>query len=246
MASKRCPTYGFGSSVITTNWGVQSFSGIQKTRKGLNIGLEKGRVESHDRLELLFLEELTMLAPVLSSTPPHADSLVTIGKILKPFGIRGEVKVESLSDVPGRFDGLQTVFLTLPSEAIRPEETTVTQVREVNPGYLMKFSAFSTPEEAAPYRGAWIQIPTNPDLPRNPDIFYQFELIGLRVEDPDGRQMGAVEEILEYPQHHLLVVRNEEKEFLIPVNRKTIEKIDLDKHYLRLASKEWWDIHHAL
>ncbi len=187
-----------------------------------------------------------MLASVLGSTPPHVDSLVTIGKILKPFGVRGEVKVESLSDVPGRFQGLQTVFLTLPNKAVTPEETTVTHVREVNPGYLMKFSAFSTPEEATPYRGAWIQIPTNSDLPRDPDIFYQFELIGLRVEDPDGQQMGTVEEILEYPQQHLLVVRNQEKEFLIPVNRKAIEKIDLDMQCLRLASKEWWGIHHAL
>lgn len=187
-----------------------------------------------------------MLAPVVSSTPQHADSLVTIGKILKPFGVRGEVKVESLSDVPGRFEGLQTVFLTLPNEAGTREETTVTQVREVNPGYLMSFSAFSTPEEAAAYRGAWIQIPTNPCLPRNPDMFYQFELIGLRVEDPDGQHMGTVEEVLEYPQHHLLVVRNQEKEFLIPVNRKAIDTIDVSKQYVRLTSKEWWDIHHAL
>ncbi len=187
-----------------------------------------------------------MLASVLGSTPPHVDSLVTIGKILKPFGVRGEVKVESLSDVPGRYQGLQTVFLTLPNKAVTPEETTVTHVREVNPGYLMKFSAFSTPEEAAPYRGAWIQIPTSPDLPRDPDIFYQFELIGLRVEDPEGMQMGNIEEIMEYPQHHVLVVRNQEEEFLIPMNRRTIEKVDLGNQCVHLTSKEWWDIRHAL
>jgi 16S rRNA processing protein RimM len=84
------------------------------------------------------------------------------------------------------------------------------------------------------------------ELPRAPDTFYQFELIGLRVEDPDGQQMGTVEEILEYPQHHVLVVRNQETEFLIPANRRTIEKVDLDKQCLSLASKEWWDINHAL
>jgi len=187
-----------------------------------------------------------MLAPVLSSTPPPTDSLVTIGRILKPFGVRGEVKVESLSDVPGRFEGLQTIYLTLPHEAATPRETTVTQVRDVTAGYLMKCSAFSTPEEAAHFRGAWIQIPTSSGLPRDPDTFYQFELIGLRVEDPDGQQMGKVEEILEYPQHHLLVVRNQEAEFLIPANRRTIEKVDLDNQCLHIASKEWWDMSHAL
>ena len=154
--------------------------------------------------------------------------------------------MESLSDVPGRFAGLQSVYLTLPYEDATPREATVTQVRNVTTGYLMKCSAFSTPEEAAHFRGAWIQIPSSTDLPRDPDTYYQFELIGLRVEDPDGQEMGKVEEIFEYPQHHVLVIRNHEAEFLIPANRKTIVKIDLDNQCLHIASKEWWDISHAL
>jgi len=187
-----------------------------------------------------------MSVAVLSPSDPQTDSLVTIGRILKPFGVRGEVKVESLSDVPGRFEGLQTVYLTPPHQSATPREATVTQVRKVTAGYLMRFSTVSKPEEAAHFRGTWIQIPTSYDLPRDPDIFYQFELIGLRVEDPDGQQMGTVEEIFEYPQHHVLVVRNQEAEFLIPANRRTIERVDLDNHCLHLASKEWWDIRHAL
>ena len=171
---------------------------------------------------------------------------MTIGRITKPFGVRGEVKVESMSDVPGRFEGLQTVYLTLPHKGAPPQETTVTHVREIPDGYLMKCSAFSTPEEAAHYRGAWIQIPMGAKLPRKADTYYQFELIGLHVEDPDGQKMGTIEEILEYPQHHVLVVRNHEAEYLIPANRQTIEKVDLDNHSLHLTSKEWWDIQHAL
>ncbi len=187
-----------------------------------------------------------MLTPVLNRPQPQTESLVTIGRILKPFGVRGEVKVESMSDVPGRFEGLGTVYLTLPHKTATPKEATVTHVRDVTPGYLMTCSAFSTPEEAALFRGAWIQIPSNPDLPRAPDIFYQFELIGLRVEDPDGMQMGNIEEIMEYPQHHVLVVRNQKEEFLIPLNRKAITKVDLDNQCVYVASKEWWDIRHAL
>ena len=65
------------------------------------------------------------------------------------------------------------------------------------------FSVFNTEEEAARYRGAWIQIPLSPELPRVADTYYQFELIGLNVEDPDGQPMGTIEEIVEYPQHHV-------------------------------------------
>ena len=183
-----------------------------------------------------------MLAPVASE--PTKNSFVTIGRILKPFGVHGEVKVESMSDVPGRFTGLHSVTLTL--EHGSPLKTRVTTGRQVNHGYIVGFSAFSTPEEAALYRGAWIQIPEPTDLPREPGTFYQFELIGLRVEDPDGQPMGNVEEILEYPQHHVMVIRNEQKEVLIPVSRQTIALINLPHKFLRLTSKEWWDVTHAL
>ncbi len=36
---------------------------------------------------------------------------VTVGLIERPFGVRGEVKVRPLSDVPGRFEGLRGVSL---------------------------------------------------------------------------------------------------------------------------------------
>ncbi len=176
----------------------------------------------------------------------QTHDLVTIGRILKPFGVRGEVKVESLSDVPGRFEGLETVYLAPSQGNSIPQETAVTQVRAVNTGYLVRFSAFSTPEEAAPFRGAWIQIPRNPDLPRTPDTFYQFELIGLRVEDPNGAHMGWVEEVLEYPQLHVLVVRNGTQEFLIPAHRRAITNVDVINQRLHVTSKEWWDISHAV
>ena len=187
-----------------------------------------------------------MMTAAIHSTHPQTDDLVTIGRILKPFGVKGEVKVESLSDVPGRFEGLQTVYLTPSQGDSIPKKTSMTHIRTVPDGYLIRFSAFSTPEEAAAFRGAWIQIPPSSNLPRTPDTFYQFELIGLRVEDPEGRHMGKVEEVLAYPQHHVLVVREMEQEFLIPANRRTIKKVDLTNQCLQVASKEWWDISYAV
>ena len=187
-----------------------------------------------------------MITRVVSPTTPTADSLVTIGRILKPFGVRGEVKVESLSDVPGRFEELEKMYLTLPHSGATPKESTVTQVRKVPSGYLMKCSLFSTPEEAAHFNGAWIQIPESRELPRGPDTFYHFEVIGLCVVDPDGQRLGTVVEILEYPQHPVLVVRNQETEYLIPANRRTIEKVDLENQSLHVASRETWDISHAV
>ena len=170
--------------------------------------------------------------------------MVIIGRILKPFGVRGEVRVESLTDVPGRFEGLESVTLTL-SDGTNVE-TKVTSVRQINQGVILGLSAFSTPETAAPYRGAWLKVPVTHNLPRENDTFYQFELIGLRVEDSNGQAIGSVEEVLEFPQHHVLVIRNGEREVLIPASRRTIDMVDLKQKVVRLTSREWWDVTYAL
>lgn len=170
--------------------------------------------------------------------------MVIIGRIVKPFGIHGEVRVESLTDVPGRFEGLQTVMLAPPDG--EKMETQVISVRQSKQGVILGFSAFSTPEAAAPYRGAYIHIPESQNLPREKDVYYQFELIGMQVEDSDGDVLGIIEEVLEYPQHHVLVIRNQEREILIPANRRTIKMVDLTQKVLRLTSREWWDVLNAL
>ncbi|GJL58942.1 MAG: hypothetical protein NPIRA03_17990 [Nitrospirales bacterium] len=180
----------------------------------------------------------------MDAPEPSPSSMVTIGRILKPFGVQGEVRIESLSDVPGRFEGLETVTLALPDG--KTLETLVTSVRQINQGVILGLSAFSTPETAALYRGAWIKIPENPDLPRDSDTYYQFELIGLRVEDAEGQPVGTLEEVLEYPQHHVFVIRSKDREILVPASRRTIALVDLPHKVLRLTSREWWDVSYAL
>lgn len=170
--------------------------------------------------------------------------MVTIGKILKPFGVRGQVRVESLSDVPDRFEGLDSVTLicTNGDHVV----TNVQSVRQVGEGYILGFSAFSTPETASGFRGALIQIPEQPDLPREPDTFYQFELMGLHVEDQQGQPVGTVEDILDFPHQQVFVIKHDGREWLLPARKEMIDSIDIAKKRLRLASNELWDQSHAL
>ena len=99
--------------------------------------------------------------------------LVAIGKIEKPFGVKGEVRVRSLSDVPGRFEGLTQVTLVAPSG--RALVAGVTRVRADGNSYVLGFDAFTTPEEAAVFRGWLIKIPRDlsPPLPAGQPILRQ-------------------------------------------------------------------------
>lgn len=154
-----------------------------------------------------------------------ADELVTIGVIEKPFGVRGEMRVRSLSDVPGRFEGLTRVTLEAPSGAVR--EATVRSVRAMRGSYVLGMDVCSTPEDAAMFRGWTVKIPQGsaPPLPRGQ--YYEYELIGLSVRDEAGRPLGTLAQVLETPGNHVFVVRGEQGEVLIPATRDMVACVDV-------------------
>lgn len=151
--------------------------------------------------------------------------LVAIGVIEKPFGVRGEMRVRSLSDVPGRFEGLTRVTLEAPSGAMK--EATIRSVRGMRGSYLVAMDLCATPEEAAMFRGWTVKIPQGSAPPLPQGQYYQYELIGLSVQDEAGRRMGTLVEILETPGNHVLVVRGDQGEILIPATKDVVAGVDM-------------------
>ena len=169
---------------------------------------------------------------------------VTVGKIVKPFGVRGQVRVLSLTDVPGRLENLKDVMLETSSGLSLSTE--VVDVQCDGRGYLMRFDIFSSPEDVGAYRGAWLKIPQC-DVPPAPDgHFYQFQLIGLTVYEESGEKLGVLEEVLETPAQHLLVIRGQDKEWLLPAFKKWIAQINIPSKKMTVVSKEKWSGDHAV
>lgn len=151
--------------------------------------------------------------------------LIAIGLIEKPFGVKGEVRVRSLSDVPGRLEGLTDV--TLVAASGRALLTAVTHVRKQGGSYVLGFDAFSSPEEAAAFRGALVKIPRGEAPPLPAGQYYEFELVGMTVVEETGRLLGTLEEVLEAGSSHVFVVRRAGRETLIPALRQVVASVDL-------------------
>ena len=153
-----------------------------------------------------------------------ADDLVAVGRIVKPFGVRGEVRVESLSDVPGRIEGLTQV--TLVSRDGRQLPTRVTGVRRIRDAYLIGCQAFGSPEEAATWRGGHIMIPREESPPLPDGHYFESTLIGMTVRLESGEIVGTVEEIWDMPANHVIVVRQAGRETLIPALKSVVRSVD--------------------
>ena len=162
--------------------------------------------------------------------------LVAIGVIEKPFGVRGELRVRSLSDVPGRFEGLTRVTLEAPSGAVK--ETAIRSVRAMHGSYVLGMDVCSTPEDAAMFRGWTVKIPQGSAPPLPQGQYYEYELIGLSVQDEAGRSMGTLEEILKTPGHPVFVVRGEQGEVLIPAAKEVVAAVDVPG---KMMTVRWTD-----
>lgn len=150
---------------------------------------------------------------------------VTVGLIERPFGVRGEVKVRPLSDVPGRFEGLRSVSLLAKNG--QTLDASVTHVRRVGTGFVLGLTGLTTPEAASLWRGGFIRT-VRGDVPELPDgQYYECDLIGLTVSTEEGQSIGVLEEILNVPGNPLFVVRQGAKEILIPAAKELVNAVDV-------------------
>lgn len=145
----------------------------------------------------------------------------TIGKVVAPFGIRGEMKTEILTDFPDRFQSVEEVALVLPNG--RCEIRLVESVRLHKGRALLKLRGIDTIEAAECWRGADVRIPRDHAVPLPENAYYVSDLLGMRVVTVSGREVGCVDEVVSAPAHDLLRVG----ENLIPMVRQIVLKVDM-------------------
>lgn len=156
--------------------------------------------------------------------------LVTVGQIERPFGVRGEVKVRSLTDVPGRFEALTRVNLVARNGMTI--ETSVTHVRPARKGFIVALADVTTPEAAAHWRGGFIQAPRGIVPPLPAGAYYACDLVGLAVRTDRGQSLGVLEQVWELPGHHVFVVRHGVEEVLIPAAKEWVPAVDLERRVM--------------
>jgi 16S rRNA processing protein RimM len=157
--------------------------------------------------------------------PALGDDLVMIGKIVKPHGIRGEVKVYSFSEQPENFKHYKKVVLQEKAGS-GPEIYTVAKSREQGKLAILKLEGVATREAAEALKGStvWIEKAYFPKL--GPDEYYWHQLKGLVVLTESGRDLGKVSKLFSTPAHDIMVVTGGGREYLIPATKEIINKID--------------------
>lgn len=152
--------------------------------------------------------------------------MVTIGRIVRPQGRKGEVVVEPMSDRPDRFPSLRRAFVAGQDGSARP-----VQVREAWPHkgrFVLKLDGVDSIDDAERYRGLELRIPEEDLSALPPGSYYHHQLRGLRAEDAGGRELGRVADVLETGgEAAVLVVRGAGGETLVPLAGAFVRAVDL-------------------
>lgn len=153
---------------------------------------------------------------------------LVIGRVVRPHGVRGELRVAIHTQLPERFTWLDAVYLSRNADDAHPERLTVHSVR-FHKGYaLIRLGDYTSRGDAEVLRGYWLLVPEDESIPLEEDEAFHYELEGLAVYTDDDEHLGTLSEILETGANEVFVVRGERGEILLPNIEEVVIEVDLE------------------
>lgn len=158
-----------------------------------------------------------------------------LGKITKVHGYDGKVMAYLDVDDPTAYENLEMVFINLHQQAV-PFFIESSSLK--NSKLLLRFQDIDDAEKAAGLVNKELFLPLSmlPKLSGNK--FYFHEVIGFMLIDQEFGPLGAIQEILEYPNQAVMQVFYQGKEVLIPISETVIKKLDRQNKKILIHAPE--------
>ncbi len=163
--------------------------------------------------------------------------LLECAKIVTTHGIRGEVKIQIITDNLDRFKKGSHLYVGIsPYTKEVKESIIVDNFRPFKDMGLLSFNGITNINDVLSYVGKSIFVDTDEV---DPDGIYFDDLIGCDVYDKD-EYVGPVVDIMEVPQGAILVINNikKEKESLVPYIDEFVVDVDIDEKKIIIESIE--------
>ncbi|GBD11483.1 Ribosome maturation factor RimM [bacterium HR23] len=155
---------------------------------------------------------------VAQAPSAHPQRLV-IGRVLRPWGLRGGLRIEVLTERTERFFPGAEVY-------IQDRLYHCRRVRWEKEGLILWLEGVDTLTTAQALRGHLLEIPFTPPPPGR---FYHFQVLGLEVWTDTGQFLGHIREVLETGSNDVYVVHGPQGEVLLPAIDAVVQSIDLDR-----------------
>ena len=155
------------------------------------------------------------------------QGFIRIGKVVRPQGLRGEIRVEPCTARRENILAYTRVFLAASDDADKREHTVV-QARLDKTAAVLRLAACASRDEAELLRGhsLWLLSQDLPQLAE--DEFYLHTLMGKEARTAGGEVLGRIRALVDTEAHAVLVVGSGPRELMIPAVAAFITKVDAE------------------
>jgi 16S rRNA processing protein RimM len=155
------------------------------------------------------------------STSETEPQYLVIGKVLRPHGIRGELRLEIHTDSPAHLNDVETVY-------IGEERKPYTLKRQhIHQGILLiAIEGVEDRTTAEAFRGRLVAVKMKDAAPLKEGEFYHHQIIGRDVVTDQGEALGKVTEIITTGANDVYVVKGEGGDVLLPAIKSVILRLD--------------------
>ena len=151
--------------------------------------------------------------------------MLRVGRISGAHGLKGALRFRPDNPHSDTLEQVKRVFLERDGASREFRLTAITPLNATTQRITLEGIADINAAESL--KGAVVMVATEDVPAAKPGEFYYYEAIGCEVFLTDGSRLGAIEEIFSNGAHDVWVVRDAEREVLVPVIEDVVKTMDL-------------------
>lgn len=153
-----------------------------------------------------------------------------IGKIVGAHGIGGDLTLLPQTDFPERFEGMETLDLTLPGKPMRSYKVRRIKPYEGKKTFFVSLEGITDRDAAEALRGASVTVAEDERVELEEGEYWLDEIIGLEVFDKAGAKLGEITEVLFTGANDVYIVKTPEGALkALPAVDEVIKSVDVAK-----------------
>ena len=160
------------------------------------------------------------------------EDLLQVGIITSTHGVRGEVKVYPTTDDSRRFRRLREVVLDTGREKLNLE---IEGVKFFKQFVILKFKGLDNINDIEKYRQKSLYVTRKNAVRLQRDEYFIADLIGLKVQDEDGTELGTVKDVIETGANDVYEVEMADgRSLLLPAIKQCILNVDVENGMMQV------------
>jgi len=168
-------------------------------------------------------------------------NLFPIGRVVKPHGVKGKVKVKYYGVDLRKLSLYREVFIE--DEKGGPKAYEILEAIPQPPRLILQLKGIEKIEEAESLTGREIFVKREALRELEEGEYYWGDILGVAVETQEGKRIGKVKDIFPTGANDVYVVEGKRGEILLPATEEVIRSIDIKKRVMKVVRKEglWED-----